>query len=92
MEVVAIAMKKLRVFLASFALTVYEVLLVMLAVDVADITTNIWQDLPLFQNNTEFILVLGQVPVAALLGWWYYRKKKELEKDFLSKYGKNNHR
>jgi len=81
-------MKKFRVFLASFAITVYEIILVMLALDAANSSINIWNDLPLFRSNTEFILVLGQVPVIGFLSWWIYQKKKALEKDFLAKYGK----
>jgi hypothetical protein len=84
-------MQKFRVFLASFIFTVYEILLVVSAVNVAESTINVWKDLPLFQSNTEFILVLGQVPVIALFAWWVYRKKNALEKDFFAEYGKNDH-
>ena len=61
-----------------------------LAVNAGDSTTNIWNDLPLFQSNTEFILVLGQVPIIALFAWWYYRKKNALEKEFIEKYSKKD--
>ena len=85
-------MKKFRVFLASFAITVYEIILVMLALDAANSSINIWNDLPLFRSNTEFILVLGQVPVIGFLSWWIYQRKKALEKDFLAKYGKKDNK
>lgn len=83
-------MKTFWVFLASFFFTVYEIVLVMLAVNTGNSFINIWKDLPLFQSNTEFILVLGQVPVIALFAWWYSRRKKALEKDFLEKYRKKD--
>jgi hypothetical protein len=83
-------MKTFWVFLASFFFTVYEILLIMLAVNTGNFSINIWKDLPLFQSNTEFILVLGQVPVIALFAWWYSRRKKALEKDFLEKYRKKD--
>ena len=85
-------MQKVWVFAVSFAFTVYEVVLVMLAVDSAGIGVNVWRDLPLFQSTTEFILVLGQVPVIAFIAWWYYRKKKAVENDFFTKYGKKDHK
>ena len=81
-------MQKFRVFLISFAFTVYEIVLVALAVNAADSTVDVWKDLPLFRSNTEFILVLGQVPVIAIVAWWFYRKKNALEKDFFEKYSK----
>ncbi len=81
-------MKKFRIFLASFTITVYEILLVVLALDAANSPVNIWKDLPLFQSNTEFILVIGQVPVIGFFAWWIYQRKKALEKDFFEKYGK----
>ncbi|KPJ90122.1 MAG: hypothetical protein AMJ53_14800 [Gammaproteobacteria bacterium SG8_11] len=81
-------MQKLRVFLVSFIFTVYEILLVIFAIHAADSAINIWNDLPLFKSNTEFILVLGQAPAIALFAWWYYRKKNALEKDFIEKYRK----
>jgi hypothetical protein len=83
-------MQKFVVFIVSFVVTVYEVVLVVLAVNAAGATLNVWKDLPLFQSNTEFILVLGQVPVIALFIWGYYRRKKALEKDFFAKYGKHD--
>ena len=83
-------MQKFRVFLVSFIFTVYEILLVVLALDAASSALNIWKDLPLFQSNTEFILVLGQVPLIGLFAWWYYSKKNTLEKDFVEKYRKKN--
>ena len=83
-------MKKFRIFLASFVFTVYEILLVVFAIDSADASLNIWTDLPLFQSNTEFILALGQVPVIGFLAWWIYQRKKALEKDFFEKYGKKD--
>lgn len=85
-------MQKFRIFIGSFLFTIYETLLVILAVNTGDSIINIWKDLPLFQSNTEFILVLGQVPVIALFAWWYSRRKKSLEKDFFAKYGKKDHR
>ncbi|WP_455210566.1 hypothetical protein [Kaarinaea lacus] len=83
-------MKEFRVFLTSFIITVYEILLVLLALDAANSSINIWNDLPLFKSNTEFILVLGQIPVLGFFSWWIYDKKKALEKDFIEKYGKKD--
>lgn len=76
--------------MASFTITVYEILLVVVALQAANSSINIWQDLPLFKSNTEFILVLGQVPVIGFFAWWIYRRKKALEKDFFAKYGKKD--
>ena len=83
-------MQKFRVFLVSFIFTVYEILLVVLAVGTADSDINVWNDLPLFHSNTEFILVLGQVPIIALVAWWYCRTRNTLEKDFFEKYYKKD--
>ena len=80
-------MKKLGVFLLSFTLTVYETGLVLAAVSAA--RSPAWNTVPLFHNGAEFILVAGQIPVAALawLVWRHSRRKRDLEKDFLDRYG-----
>jgi hypothetical protein len=83
-------MQKFWIFVISFLFTVYEILLVGFAINAANSVTNIWADLPLFQSNTDFMLVLGQVPVLALFAWWYYRKKKAMERDFFRKYSKKD--
>ena len=84
-------MKSLKIIAITIFITLYEVLLIDYAANNFSLARNwfwIVDSMPVLQTNVEFVILLGQIPLLFLLGYFWVRKRQKIEEDFLEKYGK----
>ena len=85
-------MNQIKKTLLVSAIIIYEFILIDYAGNNFSLAKNwftIVGSMPVSESNVEFVIFLGQTPLIIISGWLWLNKRKKMEEDLLSKYGKN---